>query len=372
MPVIFTKDDLRSAVEAATGGQQTVLYDDKGYPTIVQIIPKFNLEDVNPALGSGVHPAFVVGGVEKSQIYIAVYPAAVVDGRAVSIAGKAPANYVTYDQAVQYCASKGVGWHLMTNWEWAALALWCVKNEFQPRGNTYWRRSHAATFETGGSVDGRGPGVVAGDGRTFGGSGPASWRHNNSFQGIADLVGNVWEWQGGLKIVDGQIYMPNDNDFTLAEAQWPAQGVYFDASAGPGDGNGAAHNGTPILSNGITKYSETPTPAGGGDERDLDYAHISGASGWQGTGLSSGYNGLTAAVRQRMAQALIAPKLLSGDSAVATAANGAIWVRNYGERFPIRGGPWASGADDGLAALHLNVRRVYSDNSVGFRPAFSA
>jgi hypothetical protein len=186
------------------------------------------------------------------------------------------------------------------------------------------------------------------------------------------MVGNVLEWQGGLKIVDGQIYMPNDNDFTLAEAQWPAQGVYFDASAGPGDGNGATVNGTPILSNGITKYSETPTPAGGGDERDLDHTHISGASGWQGTGLSSGYNGLTAAVRQRMAQALIAPKLASGDSSVATAANGAIWVRNYGERLPFRGGYWSGGALDGLAALYLYDRRSTSYGTIGFRPAFSA
>ncbi|MDR1216008.1 MAG: formylglycine-generating enzyme family protein [Treponema sp.] len=346
------------------------MYDDKGYPTIVQIIPKFNIEDIDPELGSGVHPAFVVGGVEKPQIYIAVYPATVVDGRAVSISGKAPANYVTYDQAVQYCTAKGVGWHLMTNWEWAALALWCVKNNFQPRGNTNYRRSHAATYEVGGSVDGREPGETVGDGRTFGGSGPASWRHNNSFQGVVDLVGNVWEWQGGLKLIDGQIYMPNDNDFTLAAAQWPSQGVYLDASAGPGDGNGATYNGTSILSNGISKYSETPTPAGGGDNRDLDYTYIGGETGWQQTGISTGYNGLTLAVRQRMAQALIAPKIVSTGS-VLVAAKGGIQCRNYGERVPIRGGSWDNGAIAGLGALYLYNRRVYSGGVVGFRPAFA-
>jgi hypothetical protein len=367
MPVIFTKDHLRLAVESASGGQQTVRYDDKGYPTIVQIIPKFNIEDVAPGLGSGTHPAFIVGGVEKSYMYVAVYPAAVLDGRAVSMAGLTPANYVTYNQAKQYCTDKGAGWHLMTNWEWAAISLWCIKNGFQPRGNTNWRRSHAATFEVGVAVDGRNPGSASGDGRTFGGSGPASWRHNNAFQGIADLVGNIWEWQGGLKLKDGQIYMPNDNDFSMAEASWPAQGVYFDASAGPGDGDGAAHNGTPILSNGVSKYSETPTPAGGGDARYLDYTHIGGETGWQQIALSSAYGGLTLALRQRMAQALLAPKLATADTAVG--AKGAIWVRNYGERMPLRGGYWNYGASAGLGTLHLYLQRTQSDSHIGFRPA---
>ena len=368
MPVIFTKNDLRSAVESASGGQQTVMYDSKGYPTVVQIIPKFNIEDVDPALGSGVHPAFIVGGVEKSYIYIAVYPADLVDGNAVSVAGKTPKNYVTYDQAVAYCKAKGAGWHLMTNWEWAAIVLWCLKNDFQPRGNTNYRRSHAATFEVGGAVDGGKPGVASGDGRTFGGSGPASWRHNNCFQGIADLVGNVWEWQGGLKIKDGQIYMPNDNDFNLAEAQWPAQGVYFDASVGPVGGATSVANGTPILSNGISKFTETPTPAGGGDERDITYTAITGETSWQQTALSAAYANITLATRQRMAQALIAPKVAAADAAIV--AKGQIAVRNYGERLPFRGGCWADGAGVGLGALSLNNRRSNSTANVGFRPAF--
>jgi hypothetical protein len=72
-----------------------------------------------------------------------------------------------------------------------------------------------------------------------------------------------------------------------------------------------------------------------------------------------------------MAQALIAPKLTSGGS-VISAAKGAIWARNYGERLPIRGGDWLSGAFAGLAALYLDYRRVHSYGSVGFRPAFIA
>lgn len=34
------KDTYRQAVEAASGGKQTVLYDDKGYPSIMNVIFK--------------------------------------------------------------------------------------------------------------------------------------------------------------------------------------------------------------------------------------------------------------------------------------------------------------------------------------------
>jgi hypothetical protein len=367
---MLNKDVLLTGLMAASGGRLVVKYNAAGDPSVMVRIPKFNLEDIDASLGAGPHPAFIVNGIVKNEIFIGAFPAILENGCAISIPGQTPRVNINFDNAKTACVANGPGWHLMTAWEWAAVALWCMKSGCQPRGNTQYGRVYEATWETGVRPDGGNPGAASGDGKTLGGSGPVSWRHDNTLAGIADLVGNIWEWQDGLKIVDGQIFMPNDNDFTLAEAQWPAQGVYFDASAGPGDGNGAAINGTPILSNAITKYSETPTPAGGGDERYLDYTHIGGGDGWQKTALSSGYNGLAAAIRQRMAQALIAPKLASGDSAVVTAAKGAIWVRNYGTRLPIRGGYWSHGVNAGLAALSLHDLRSSVDSSIGCRPAF--
>jgi hypothetical protein len=247
----------------------------------------------------------------------------------------------------------------MTSWEWAAVALWCLKNGFQPRGNTGSGKSHEAVWETGTPA----PDNAA---KTLGGSGPASWRHDGTFQGIADLVGNVYEWNDGLLLRDGRLYFPADNDFTLPETQWPASPIYLDASAGPGDRDGAVQNGTPVISDRITKYTETPTPSGGSDPGDFDYT----LSVWASAGVATSFDSLPAASRQQAAQLLIAPKLSSTGSVLFSTAKGSLWVRNYGERRPIRGGDWYDGSSTGFAALGLRNRRSDVYHAVGFRPAF--
>lgn len=133
--VLSVKDAYRQAVESASGGKNTVMYDDKGNPSIMVMVPRFNLSDVIDGAPNLPHPAFVVNGAVKSEIWISKYQNVVHDGRAYSIPGMDPRTSVTYDQAKSYCAAKGPGWHLMTNAEWAAIALWCKKNGTMPRGN---------------------------------------------------------------------------------------------------------------------------------------------------------------------------------------------------------------------------------------------
>ena len=41
--VVSVKDSLRQSVEMATDGKNTVMYDDKGNPSVMVCIPKFNL-----------------------------------------------------------------------------------------------------------------------------------------------------------------------------------------------------------------------------------------------------------------------------------------------------------------------------------------
>ena len=128
-------DAIKLAVEAATGGKNTVLFDDLGNPSIMVRIPKFKISDVIQGGSNSVHPAFIVNGVEKDEIFISKYQNIVVNDRAYSLPMQDPKVYIDFDTARKACENKGKGWHLMTNAEWAAIALWCKKNGYFPRGN---------------------------------------------------------------------------------------------------------------------------------------------------------------------------------------------------------------------------------------------
>jgi hypothetical protein len=356
----LNKDALLTAVLAASGARQVVKYNVNGDPCFFTRIPRFNLEDIHPDLGTGPHPAFVVNGVIKSEIFIGTFQAIFEKGCAISIPGQSPKVSVNFDQAKAACALNGPGFHLMTAWERAAVALWCLKNGFQPRGNTSSGKSHEAPWETGTPA----PDNAS---KTLAGSGPASWRHDGTVAGIADLVGNVNEWLDGLKSIDGRLCFPNDNDFSMDEAQWPASPVYLDTTTSEaGDRDGAADTGDVVLNDRVLRYSETPAPAGGADPGDFDYAF----NAWKASALSSTYNALPLEKRQQAAQLLIAPKLASSGDLLFPDAKGSIYSRNYGERRPYWGGLWGGGSIAGLACLNLNGRRSDAYSSLGLRPAF--
>jgi len=337
MVMVFAKDSLRASVEAATGGKVTVLYDDLGYPSYMTVIPKFNVEDIDESLGSGVHPAFLVGGVEKSEIFIGQYPAIVKDGRALSLPGVDPASGMTFDAAREYCTAKGQGWHMMTNWEWAAVALWCKANGFEPRGNSNAGRHHTLSYETGRRQDGLAPGNVSGTARTLAGSGPSSWRHDNTLAGISDMVGNIWKWIDGMKLVNGAFYMPNDNDYAADEADWAAHGVII------ADDSGTTKLGTP---------SDT-----------LESTGDTNLGTWRSLATTTSYDALSTAVKQRMQQAMIDP-LFADDP------QGAFNFNTDGETVPLRGGDWNSSSSAGLGALSLNYARANTGSHIGLIPAY--
>ncbi|EFA5983846.1 SUMF1/EgtB/PvdO family nonheme iron enzyme [Escherichia coli] len=339
----YIKDANRYAVERASGGRQTVLYDDLGNPSVMNIIPIFRYEDLGYSedMGTGVVSCFDVGtGANKSEIFIGSFQSSLVGSRAVSLPRVDPAVHVKFDAAKGYCANKGAGWHLMTMHEWAAISLWCMANGFEPRGNTNYGRAHDRDVERGRRTDGWMPGDTAGTASVHAGSGPDAWRHNNSPWGISDLVGNVWEWLDGFKLQDGQIIASTFN--TQAEASWAAQAAYFDSTMAKG--------GAPRLSDAVVNRLGTI-----GDNTDAGYTADEKFAVMTKTG--------TYVSNQLLKRLLVEPSTVL--------PKGRVYMRNFGERLPYRGGNWNGGSGAGLAALNCCSSRVGTSSFLGFRLAFA-
>lgn len=298
------------SVETQTDGRMTVRFTKNGQISYFYIVPQFSCEDIAPdgSLGSGPHPAFIFNGNVEPYILVAAYQAAIVDGEVVSQPGLDPANTINYDQALAACRENGAGWDLMSNLDWAAVALWCMANGYQPHGNTYYGLSHDKRFLTGVRQDKQVNGLNSGIARTLTGSGGPQWNHDGLSSGIADMVGNVWEWVSGMKMVDGNVFLAAENGVTDEE-------LYID-----------------------TGFS---LPA----SRAWSSVDNEGAS-------------------DLVKQSLIAP------ASTGLAPNGRLYTNLEGERLPYRGGGWSYAGSAGLAALTLRYSRSHRATSIGFRARF--
>src|SRR5690606_26444379 len=144
-------DGYKRAIEHASGGRNTVVYDAQGNPNIMVVVPRFNYEDLNlPGLelGEGTPTAFMTNGAPRSEILVGKYLASTAPGGCAVIGGEVPRTSVTFDVANSLCTAKGAVWHLLSYQECAAIALWSLATGTVPHGNANSGPSHENCRET--------------------------------------------------------------------------------------------------------------------------------------------------------------------------------------------------------------------------------
>lgn len=365
MVTIITRDALRARIERESGGRQTVLYTAKGQPSYMNIVPLMHCEALGDDLGSGPHPAFIVKGRRCQEFFYGTYGGVIRDGELLSLPGVAPGAWMGFAQASGAARACGLGWHLSTHAECAALMLWCRRHGYEGRGNTDCGRSISVPEEQGVRVDGAPPGYPQGEPATLTGSGPASWRLDHTPWGIADLCGNLWEWQAGLRLVDGEIQIIRDNDASHADLS-AASGAWVALSASDGRLLTPGHPDS-------AKYDARSTCVDGNAGAPVLRTHILHRNGPSAD--NANHPGLMDAPVRSMvcATQAAAPTLLKALGlmpAAGVTGSAQVYLRNYGERIFMAGGAWYSGHDAGLDALCLSHPRSHASGTVGARPAF--
>lgn len=270
----------------------------------------------------------------KVEAYlIGKYPATMIDGVPHSLPFQKPAVDVNHDEAIRLCEAKGPGWHLTTNDEWAALAHQSRKNGTLPRGNTNSGKSHSHPEETGTTYEG-------GYGKTLTGSGPVTWNHDHTAEGVADMCGNVWEHVGGIRFVDGKVQVIPRNEAAAGADQSKDSPEWVNIYTADGD---------PIY----YEVTDDEIWLRATEPENKDYCGVSF------TDLEPGeVDNLDELIR------------LGLYPADGYEGSDYFWLDTNGERCVFRGGAWSHGARAGVFSLHGANARSASHAAVGFRPAF--
>lgn len=302
--------------------ENVVLFDNAGLPSVMV---KFT-----PEAGKPLDPVFMVCGRRAKAIYISKYENTLVKGVPCSIPYAKAANCIDFNAASALCRSKGPGWHMMTNAEWEYLHNESIEGGTLPHGNTDRGSYYFDKSESGERYD---------YGHTLTGSGPVTWTHTHTPDGVCDLCGDNWEMVAGLRLVKGAIEYIKDNDAAVADLS-PDSGAWQTAKTAAGETIYLdATNG------GVTVTTEAP-------EED-----------WNGCRFKEMEIALDE-VPEILRQLGIVPQNVEEETAYIYADSG------EEEAVPFRGSGFGSPSSGGLGALYLYCARSIVYGSVSFRSAY--
>ncbi len=342
-------DDLKLAVEALSGGKNTVILDDLGMPSIMVIVPQWKSSEIITGATETIHPAFVIDGTNKEKVAISKYQNIVVSNRAYSLPMQDPKANITADAARTACRNKGDYWSLTPFALWSAIALWCKKNGTMPHGNNNYGKDVTYGYE-------KGVASMALDSsnriqRTATGSGPATWYHDFTQAGIADLNGNVSEWCDGMRLNNGEIQIIPYANCALPSADNGASSTQWKAIKSDGSLVAPGTTGTLKYDWANSKITLATSITTSADEsRNTVFQSIAAATG------------------------LTVPQIIKELALFPADADGYegdnFYMNNTGERFPARGGSWLGTSSAGVFDTGLRNPRSISYDSIGFRSAF--
>lgn len=299
-----------------------VIFDDRGRPDILVVFTPDELKLPDTLKGRKV-----------KEYAISKYPNTMIDGRPYSLPFMPPAVNVNHDEAIRLCEAKGPGWHLITNDEWAALARQSWENDTVPTGNTNSGKSHSHPEQKGTTYQNS-------YGKTLTGSGPIEWNHDRTAEGVADMVGNVWEHVGGVRFLNGQVQIIPNNEAAAGADQSPDSKEWTAIYTPDGD---------PVYYN--VKDGEIvlqPTAPEGKD-----------------------YDGVPFCDLHERADMDVTDKLIELGlyPAPGYESEEYFWLDTDGERCVFRGGYWNHGANAGVFALNGGNSRSIVGADIGFRSA---